>query len=401
MRKTCVMLLMTCALVVGAVGLYGQDWPRWRGPEGNGLSRETRWNPRALAGQPRIQWQASIGTGFSSPAVAGGYVYVMGNQNGTDTVHCLDMETGRVVWTHSYPCALGSYPGPRATPAVDGQVLYTLSREGHLFALEAATGRVRWQRHLVNDFGALPPSWDFAGSPVVAGDRVILNAGRSGLALDKSSGRLLWSSPRGRGGYATPVLAEYGGRPAAVIFGESATYGVELSSGEVLWSFDWRTSNLVNAADPVVFDGKVFVASGYGKGCALYDVTKRSPAPVWQNNLFTTHFSSFVYLDGYLYGIDGDARQAGGGTLRCVDAATGREAWSQRLGFGSLIAVDGRLVVLNSSGTVVVAEATPAGYRELSRASLPRDQYWSPPAFAGGRLFIRNLRGTLFAIDMR
>jgi outer membrane protein assembly factor BamB len=400
-RRFIVVFFNIVALTMTLPTAQAADWPRWRGPEGNGISRETRWNPQALAGEPKILWQASIGIGFSSMAVSGGYVYAMGNQSGTDTVYCFDLETGREVWTHSYPCAVGSYPGPRATPTVEDGIVYTLSREGHLFALDAATGRVRWQRHLVRDFGAGAPGWDFAGSPVLAGDRIILNASRSGLAVDKNTGRALWISARGSAGYATPVLAELRSRPGAVIFGETATYGVELDSGDVLWSFDWRNSSEVNGADPVVFDGKVFVASAYGKGCALYDVSGRSPRVIWQNKLFETHFSSFVFIDGYLYGIDGDARRASGGVLRCVEAATGREAWSKQVGFGSLIAVGGHLVVLNSSGTIFVAEATPAGYRELAQASLPRDQYWSPPAFAQGRLFVRNLRGGLFAIDMR
>jgi len=149
----------------------------------------------------------------------------------------------------------------------------------------------------------------------------------------------------------------------------------------------------------------VFVASAYGKGCALYDVRGPSPTLLWNSDAFQTHFSSFVYLDGYIYGIDGDARQPSAGTLCCLDARTGKPAWSLRLGFGSLIAagVKGgeRLIVLSSAGTIFIAAASPGGYKELAKATLPRDQYWSPPALAQGRLFVRNLSGDLFAIDLR
>jgi outer membrane protein assembly factor BamB len=396
-----------CAIWLLASGAAAQaeDWPRWRGPNGNGISPESQWQASGFHSEPRLFWKTSVGEGFSSVAVKGKYAYTLGNADEKDTVWCLEAETGKKVWSFSYPCRLGSYPGPRATPAVDEGVVYTLSREGHLFAFDAASGKVRWRRHLVQDFDAEPPGWDFAGSPVVAGQRLVLNAGRAGLALDKSTGAKLWASGRGPGGYAAPVLAELRGKPGVVLFGERAVYGVDLQSGQELWSFDWRTGSDVNAADPVVFDEKVFVASAYSKGCALYDVRGPSPVLLWKSDAFETHFSSFVYLDGYIYGIDGDARQPGAGTLRCLEAATGKPAWSMRLGFGSLIAAGEqgkeRLIVLNSAGVIFIAPASPSGYRELAKATLPRDQYWSPPALAQGRLFMRNLSGDLFAIDLR
>jgi outer membrane protein assembly factor BamB len=279
--------------------------------------------------------------------------------------------------------------------------VYTLSQEGHLFALDAATGKVRWQKHLTNDLGIQPPGWNFAGSVVVSGDRLLLNAGRSGLSLDRTTGATIWESGSGSGGYATPVLAQFAGRPSAVIFGERAAYGVDTADGTVRWSFDWATGSDVNAADPVVLGDRVFVASGYSKGCAVYDVSGAQPAVVWQNNAFQTHFSSFVAIEGYLYGIDGDAREPAAGVLRCLDARTGKAAWSSPSGFGSLIATRGHLVVLSSTGTIIVAEASNTGYRELARCSLPRNQYWTPPALAGGKLYVRNLTGDLFAIDVR
>ncbi len=377
------------------------DWPRWRGPDGNGIAPSMSVNPKALAGSAKIAWKAALGTGFSSVAVADGRVYGMGNASGSDTVTCLDAGTGKVLWKHSYRCSAGSYPGPRATPTVHDGTVYTLSLEGHLYALDAATGKVRWLKHLRDDLGIRPPAWDFAGSVVVAGDRLILNAGSSGLALDARTGAKLWESGSGAGGYATPVLAQYAGRPAAVIFGERAAFGVDLADGTVRWSFDWQTGSDVNAADPVVLGNLVFVASGYGKGSALYDVAGARPAPVWRNSAFDTHFSSFVAMDGYLYGIDGDARQPTAGVLKCLEAATGKTMWTAPSGFGSLVATRDHLVVLNASGALIVAEATSAGYREVARAALPRNQYWTPPALALGKLFVRNLTGDLFAIDVK
>lgn len=394
-------LLLTVWLLVALSGVGAQqlDWPRWRGPEGNGVSSETQWNPKAVNSRPKILWQASVGTGFSSLAVTGERVYTLGNGEEKDTVSCLEAGSGRKVWSHSYPCGQGSYPGPRATPAVDGDSVYTLSREGHLFRLDARTGRVLWSRHLVRDLGVSPPAWDFAGSPVVAGGTLVLNAGETGVALDKSSGDRLWGSG-GRGGYATPVLARLSGRPAVVLFGEDAVRGVELSRGKVLWTYPWQTGIDVNAADPLVTGDTVFVASAYGQGCALIDVAG-APRLLWKSQAFETHFSSFVLLDGFIYGIDGDARQPSAGTLRCLEVRTGREAWSAPLGFGSLIAAGRRLIVLTSAGTIVTVEADPAAFKEIARGSLPRSQYWTPPAFSRGILYVRNLVGDVYAVDMR
>jgi len=406
MRKSSAVGLLCAMLVIaGVASAWTEDWPRWRGPHGNGVSPESQWQASGFHSEPRLFWKASVGEGFSSVSIKDGYAYTLGNADGKDTVWCLEAETGKKVWSYSYDCGLGSYPGPRATPAVDEEVVYTLSREGHLFALDAATGKVRWRRHLVKDFGAQPPMWDFAGSPVVVGELLVLNAGKAGMALDKKTGERLWGSGRGPGGYASPVLAELRGKPGVVLFGEGAVYGVDLQSGAELWSFEWQTGSDVNAADPVVFDEKVFVASAYNKGCGLYDVSKPFPLLIWRSDAFETHFSSFVRLGGYIYGIDGDARQSSAGTLRCVDVRTGKPVWSMRLGFGSLIAAgqpgSERLIVLNSMGTIFVAPASPSGYKELAKATLPRDQYWNPPALAQGRLFVRNLSGDLFAIDLR
>jgi outer membrane protein assembly factor BamB len=399
----CTPLAALFLVLTAAVPAVAQsaDWPRWRGPDGNGIAPSMAVNPKVLAGQAKIAWKASLGTGFSSVAVADGRVYGMGNTGGTDTVYCLHAGTGKVLWKHSYPCAQGSYPGPRATPTVRDGTVYTLSLEGHLYALDAANGKVRWLKHLRNDLGIQPPGWDFAGSVVAAGDRLILNAGRSGLALDPRTGATLWESGPGPGGYATPVLAEFAGRPSTVIFGERAVFGVDLADGTVRWSFDWVTGSDVNAADPVVLGDRVFVATAYGRGSALYDISGARPVAVWKNSTFQTHFSSFVAGGGYLYGIDGDAREPNTGALKCVEAATGKTVWSAPSGFGSLVATRAHLVVLSSTGTIVVAEFTSAGYRELARASLPRNQYWTPPALAEGKLFVRNLTGDLFAIDVR
>jgi outer membrane protein assembly factor BamB len=397
-RKT-----LSVVLVLGmATAVFAQHdgWPRWRGPEGNGISGETTWRPDALKNGPVIVWQAAIGVGFSSVSIADGIAYAMGNSNDRDTVFALDAETGDEVWAYSYAISRGQYPGPRATPSVDGDRVYTLSREGHVFCFASDSGGVLWQAHLAEDYRMRSPGWGFAGSPLIDGDLVIFNTGSAGMALNKHSGERVWSNGRTGGGYSTPVAYMREGERRLAVLRNDALSGVETSSGKVLWSIRWGTNPDINGADPVILGTRAFVATGYGKGAGLIDFSGK-PYIVWESRLFDTHFSSFVLIDGFLYGNDGDARRPTNGTFRCIEFASGEEQWSLRGGFGSLIAAGDHLIMLNSAGEIIVAEADPRQYREVARGALPRNQYWSPPSLADGRLYIRNIRGDLYCVDMR
>jgi outer membrane protein assembly factor BamB len=376
------------------------DWPQWRGPNGNGTSMETGWNPASIAKKPNIVWQTSVGYGFSSVSIVGKFLYTMGNDGKEDTVFCIDTKNGKVVWKYSYACRLGQYPGPRATPAIDEGKVYTLSQEGHLFCLNAKNGKMIWKAHLKKDFNVSPPSWGFAGSPIIDGDLLILNAGVSGMALDKLTGKKVWVSGPGTGGYAAPVLFELSGKRYAAIFGKTALYGVDLETGKGVWFYTWRTSHDVNAADPLIAGDRIFISSNYNAGCAMLQIKDNKAKRLWKNSKFNSHFSSFVYIDGYIYGNDGAAFNDRG-TFRCLDAESGKEMWAADLGFGSLIAVGNKLIMLNSKGDLIIAEATPDAYTEIARAEgiIPR-KCWSPPAFADGRIYLRNDRGKIICVDL-
>jgi outer membrane protein assembly factor BamB len=341
-----------------------------------------------------------VGLGYSGVAVAGDRLYTMGNVRGQDIVTCLNTRTGGEIWSHAYPARSMQYPGPRATPTIDGDTVYTLSSDGQLLCLSADRGAVLWRRDIAADFGARPPNWGFAGSLVVEGDLLLLNAGPAGMALYKQSGKLAWSSGAGTGGYATPVLYTRNGKRCAAIFGRRAVYGVEVRTGREIWSYPWVTGNDVNAADPLVFDDRVFISSNYGAGSALIDFSGRKPRLLWKNSTMNSHFSSFVLIDGYIYGNDGFAGRRSG-VFRCLDAETGREMWSESLGFGSLIAADGKLILLTEYGTLHIAEADPSRYREISRASsILSSSCWTPPVLCDGRIYLRNHRGELVCVDV-
>jgi outer membrane protein assembly factor BamB len=397
--RTIGMALAAVAIAAGT-GWTAEEaaWPRWRGPRGDGISQETNWSAASLAGGPKVLWRASVGAGYSAVSVAGGRLYTLGSRDEKDVVSCLDAGTGKMQWEHSYACDAGDYAGPRATPALDGGSVYTFSRAGHVFCLDTADGKVKWSRDLAAEMKAMPPQWGFSGSPVIEGDMLLLNAGKSGVALDKATGKTLWASEPAAAGYASPTAFETKGGKGVALFGAKALYGVDAKSGRKLWEFPWETSYDVNAADPVVSGSRIFISSGYGRGCALLDVASGQPTVVWQNKAMRNHFGSCLLIEGCLYGIDGNA---GRGVLRCLAFATGTEKWNKDVGFGSVTAAGGKLIVLNEKGEVIVAEASPVAYRETARcASLGSPKFWTVPVLCGGRLYCRNDKGALVCLDL-
>ncbi len=230
------------------------DWPQWRGPDHDGISREKGWLTTWPKEGPKQLWTAAVGTGFSSVAVSGGRVYTMGNTGNIDKISCLDADTGSPLWKYSYHCdmmAVRHEGGPGATPAVDGDRVYTLSREGHLFCFNAASGKVIWRKDLQEDPGAKRPTYGFTSSPLVEERSLILNVGGSGLAVDKTTGEIIWESGKKRSGYGAPVPFTLGQRCAA-IFTSKEIVGVRVIDGKVLWQYPWKTRWDLNIADPIV-----------------------------------------------------------------------------------------------------------------------------------------------------
>lgn len=376
----------------------GADWPHWRGPEANGVSAETGWDPAKLS-KLTFAWQALVGSGFSGVAVVGDRLYTMGYAQGSDQVLCLDTKSGKQLWRQAYQSSLGEYPGPRVTPTADGDRLYTLGQFGTLLCLDRASGSVIWKKDVVRDLGASKPTWGFAGSPVVWEDLLLLNAGRSGMALDKATGELVWGEP-GTGGYASVVVFEANGTRQLAIFGERALYGVDPRTGAVFWSYPWVTGSDVNAADPLAIGSSLFISSDYGRGCALLAIGPDGVRSMWENRSVSSHFSSFVFLDGSIFANDGDAN-AHRGAFLCLDPATGDTRWRQDLGVGSFLAAGGRFLILGERGKLRVAEVSSKEYREIVSADFPASVYWTAPVLSQGRLYIRNLKGELFCVDLR
>lgn len=402
MNTPAVLCRTAATLWVSASMLQAADWPVWRGPNHDGISSEKGWRSE-WQGEPKLLWEAEIGLGFSSFTVADGRVFSTGHASDKDTVFCLDAKTGKVIWKHSYPADLGDKfyeGGTSATPVVDGEHVYHLSRWGDLFCFDAATGKIVWDNNVQKETGANIPDWGFAGAPLVQGNLLILNVGKAGMAVNKSSGKIVWKSDADNAGYSTPYPALLDGKKAAIIGSAESYVAVEIDSGKPIWEFPWKTRYGVNAADPILSDGLLFISSGYNKGCTTLKLAEgKAPEKVWESKVLKNQFNSSILADGYLYGIDGD--QNSRCALKCVSLKDGTEAWAEKsIGFGSLMAADGKLILLTAKGELVIVKIDSSKYEELSRAQILSGKCWSAPVLANGRLYCRNSEGHVVCLDM-
>ena len=377
------------------------DWPCWRGPDRNGISRETGGSWHWGTNGPKVLWRANVGRGFSSFAVAQSRVYTVGNTTNTDTVFCFDAGSGSVLWRHSYPCdaqPLAYEGGPGATPAVAGGRVFTFSKSGDLFCLDAVSGKVVWSKqyalwpHVKGDWAN---TWRYAGSPLVMGESLLLAVGQAGLALNKDDGAVIWESPAGHPGYSSPVPFLTPTGPALAFFSGHQVFGVEARTGRQLWSVPWHTLWDLNAADPVIHEGKMFISSGNGVGCALFDLTVTPPRELWRNKNLKNTMNSSVLWQGLLFGFN-DTH------LSCVAWATGEEKWSTReLRKGSMVVADGKLLLLSETGKLVVAEPSGEAYQPLAEAQVLDGRCWTTPVLSGGRIYVRNAAGEVVCLDVR
>ncbi len=395
-----------CALN-GRIAWAG-EWPNWRGPDHNGISRETGWDANKLKGGPHVLWRKQIGTGFASVAVSDGRAYAMGNtakqggksdQEQKDILWCFDAKTGAEIWRHTYPCLLepkSHEGGPSATPTVEAGRVYILSKQGHAFCLDAKSGAVVWQKHLTKDYGVAPHEWGFSCSPIIVDDLIILNAGTHGLALRKQDGSLTWVNEKGPSGYSSAVPYEQQGKKCVAVLGNKEVYGLVAATGKVLWTQPWKTMYDESIPDAVIAGDKLFMSSGLGTGAALFRIEANRLVPIWSHKEMQNWLSTSILWQDHLYGVD-----TGEGALKCLDFRTGAVKWAQEgLGTGSVMLAGGKLIALSDKGKLMIAEAAPAGYTELAAAQILEGKCWTVPVLANGRIYARNAAGELVCIDV-
>src|SRR5262249_30400771 len=290
--------------------------------------------------------------------------------------------------------------GPRSTPTVDGDRVYSVGGTGAFHCLDAATGEKKWRHDLLQEFGAQNLSWGVAFSPLVEGNLVLTNPGGHGgksiVAFDKISGSVVWQAYDDTASYSSPIAVEAAGERQRIFLIERGVVRLTPADGKVLWQYPWKNGTNVNAATPIAFRARsgetdndyVFVSCDYGKGCCLL---KLSPAGdgvaakrVYESGRMKNHFSTCIRLGEQLYGFDDS-------TLVCMDLLTGEIRWKQGgFGKGSLTAADGHLVILGEYGRLAVADATPEEYRETASFGFSQSRCWTVPVIANGRLYLRD-----------
>ncbi|MEO8427019.1 MAG: PQQ-binding-like beta-propeller repeat protein [Verrucomicrobiota bacterium] len=382
---------------------WAEDWPQWRGPQRNGVSNERGWLDTWPANGPKVTWKAKVGLGFSSFVIAQGRAYTLGHADGQDTVWCFDVTSGKVVWKYSYAAELGDKffeGGTTGTPTLAGDKLFTLSRWGDVFCFEEANGKIVWSKNVQTETGARIPDWGFAGAPLVHENIVVLNVGDAGLALERSTGKIVWQSANKSAGYSTPWPVRRDGKWLGLIGNGSAYVAVNLADGKEAWRVRWVTEYGVNASDPVLEGDRMFVCTGYGKGGGMFKLGAGEPEVTWKTKKLRTQLNAAVLFKGHLYGVDGDTREKA--SLKCLDFVTGEEMWAHPgFGSGGCIIADGRLITLSGTGELMVAPATPEEFKPVARAQVLGGKCWTAPVLANGHIYCRNSRGDVVVLDVR
>jgi outer membrane protein assembly factor BamB len=358
------------------------------------------------AGGPPLAWKAAgAGTGYSSMVSAGGRIYTLGARGGAEYVVAFDLASGKKLWEARngglYSNDRGD--GPRSTPTIDGDRLYVLGANGDLSCLQTADGTQVWTVNVFRQFGGRNPRWGLSESPLVAGDRLLVNAGgrdASIVALDKRTGKELWRSQSDEAGYSSAVLHPIGGVQQAIFFTGQRAVGIDVRDGRLLWEYAKVANRVANIATPIVRDDRVFLSSDYGTGAALLRLQPANGSVAAEEVYFTremrNHHSSSVLVGDHLYGYSSAILTA----LRFDD---GQMAWRDRsVGKGSVIYADNRLYLYSENGVVGLAEATPAGYSEKGRFSLQTGaaHTWSHPIIVSGHLLLRD-QDTIYAYNVR
>ncbi|MBI4603583.1 MAG: PQQ-like beta-propeller repeat protein [Planctomycetes bacterium] len=395
------LLVAAAGAVAVAIGAPPSEWPQFLGPTRDGVYAAGDIAGPWQGERSPVVWSRAVGEGLGGPVVAAGRVVLHHRLGDAETVECLDASSGERRWTFESPSAYRNTigtddSGPRATPAVVSGRVVTVGAEGKVHALALEDGTRLWSLDVRERLGADLGYFGLAGSPLVEGDRVLLNVGgRPGagiIALEAATGKVLWTATDDGASCSSPVAATIDGKRRALFFTRAGLRDLDPATGAARAFFPWRAriQASVNAATPLVLGDRVFISASYGTGAALLAVTEAGFEKVWTGDeSLSCHYATSVHRGGFLYGFDG--RQEYRPHLRCVELATGKVRWSaDRFGAGTVTLAGEHLVILREDGELVLARARPEKLELLARAPVLEGQVLAHPALAGGRLYARS-----------
>jgi outer membrane protein assembly factor BamB len=382
-------------------------WTAYRGPKTDGHYLEQPLTLEWSGAGPKEVWRLPVGAGFGSFVVAEGLAFTLEQRRDKEALAAYDLATGKPVWQHEYTARFYeamSGEGPRSTPCYHDGKVYSYGAMGDLHCVWATTGKPVWQINPLKEIDAKNISYGLSSSPIVVGQTVVILAGESEdgqtvRAYDLDSGKLVWSALQDKAGYSTPQRMKLAGRDQLVICMGDRTVGLNPTNGELLWEFPWAVMQGLASSQPVqVDDNRFAVSGGYGKGTTLVQINKSgnrfSAEQVWESRRLNANFSTPMYHDDFLYGLDG-------GILVCLDLETGKRVWKDgRFGFGQMLKVDNSLLISGEKGEVIVVDADPEKLSVRGRFKALEDKTLNPPAIAHGFLLLRNSR-EMVCYDLR
>lgn len=390
------------ALLVSTATVSAVDWPQWRGPNRDDVTKETGLLKSWPEGGPKQLWVfKDAGLGYSGYSIVGGRLFTMGIRNGGEELIAVDIKDGKALWSAKVGAILknGWGDGPRGTPSVDGGFVYALGGQGTLICASVADGSIAWQKTM-QEFGGKTPGWGYTESVLVDGDRVLCTPGGAQgaiVALDKKTGRTLWQSAEFTDGaqYSSIVAADLNGGRQYIQLTMKSVVGINATDGKVLWKVGFPGKTAV-IPTPIVHGNQVYVTAGYGVGCLSFKVGPGNAIEkLYENKVMKNHHGGVILIDGHLYG------HSDGVGWTCQNLATGEEVWSEKaaLGKGAVAYADGRLYCLaENNGTLALAEASAKGWKEHGRFKLepqttqrnPQGRIWTHPVIVEGKLYLRD-----------
>jgi outer membrane protein assembly factor BamB len=398
-------VIVVCVVLMGASGLFAQDWPQWRGPNRDGkvagFTAPETW-PKELT----QKWKTAVGAGDATPALVGDKLYVFTRQEDDEVILCLNAADGTGVWRDKYAVKAirgpdaQPHPGPRSSPAVAEGKVVTLGVSGVVSCVDAANGKVLWR----NEEYKVVPRFHTAMSPIIVDGMAILHLGGQGegamVAFDLATGNPKWKWTGEAAMYASPTLMTVDGTKQVVTLTEKSAVGLAVADGKLLWQIGFAPKGMAyNAATPIV-DGQTVIFTGSGRGTKAVKIEKKGDGfevtNLWSNPQLAPQFNSPVLKDGLLFGLSDK------GVLYCIDAKTGQTAWTDtnRLGnFGAILDAGSVLLALPDKSGLIAFKPSDKQYEELARIKVPDTPIYAHPVVAGNRVFVKGQDAvTLWAI---